>query len=307
MTIEKPESYNGIFEPESAAKTNKNSAPIYPHNTVLVHDDGGNIIEADATPGRERIRISHGSGSFIEIHPNGDINYKSFKDNYFISVHDTNIVVGGKCNIEVKGDTNIIVHGNKTEYIHGDYELHVGGSMSQTVDGIGSIYSRQDLIIGGGASDSLGGSVTLKTGDNFHIEGDLTVEGDLTAKKITSRTRVDAGYGVSAGVGGFCTVGGGMYIGVASPLAPPDVEGVLRDIPNPLTNLLVVNGPILSIGMEGVIFAETMMCSPLALLESSLSLFHCDLVNTLIYNFHTHGSAAGATSPPVPLMLFSAV
>lgn len=287
MTNQKPSFYNGWIEPSSPATTDANSAPQYPYNNVLIHDESGNIIETDSTPKRERIRLSHRTGTFIEMHPNGDEVHKVYGNNYVITVHDNNILVQGDCNITVQGNTNIEVFGDKTEFIHGNYELHVNGSMSQTVQGIGSIYSQQNLNIGGGGLSE--GTVTISTGDHLYLAGDLRISGELHAQKISAETRIDAGWGVSAGAGGFSTMSGGVFIGIPG-FGIPDPLGILRDEPNPLTNMIICNGPVTSIGELGIVTADLAVVSPIGLLE----------LNNTIYNVHTHETEFGPTSPPIP-------
>jgi len=287
MTLAKPQGYNGWIEPASPATVNANSAPIYPYNNVLIHDESGNIIETDSTPDRERIRVSHRSGTFIEMHPNGDEVHKVYGNSYAITVSDNNVLVQGKCNITIEGDANIEIFGDKTELVHGNYELHVKGSMSQTVDGIGYILSQQDMNVGGGGMT--GGSVTMRTGDHLYLGGDLTVAGEFQAKKITSETRIDAGYGVSAGAGGFSTMSGGLFIGIPG-FGIPDPLGVLRDEPNPLTNMILCNGPIFSMGELGIVSADLAV----------VSLFGLLTLNNLIFDVHFHVSMVGPTGPAIP-------
>ena len=47
-------------------------AAVYPHNKVTT-TTSGHAIEIDDTPGAERIHIYHKSGTFVEIHPDGDV------------------------------------------------------------------------------------------------------------------------------------------------------------------------------------------------------------------------------------------
>jgi hypothetical protein len=289
MTVAKPAWYNGWIQPESPATSSANSAPIYPYNNVLIHDESGNIIETDSTPDRERIRISHRTGTFIEMMPNSDEIHKVYGNNYIITVKDNNVLIQGNCNITIESDCNIEIFGDKTELIHGNYELHVKGSMSQTVDGIGSILSQQDMTIGGGGLSD--GSIRMKTGDHLYLEGDLTIGGEFTAKKITSETRIDAGYGVSAGTGGFTTMSGGLFIGLPGD-GIPDPTGELRNTPNPLGNMIICNGPISALGELGVVTADMAVVSVIGLLD----------INNIIYNVHFHPCLVGPTGPPVILM-----
>lgn len=80
----------------------------YPHNKTY-GTKRGHYIEFDDTPSHERIKIYHNSGTFIEMHPNGDIvthhrnGFKSVMGNDKIHVTgDLNIIAGGDVTIEGK-------------------------------------------------------------------------------------------------------------------------------------------------------------------------------------------------------------
>lgn len=81
--------------------------PAQPYNTVYpnnaVHETvSGHVIEIDDTPDAERIHIYHKSGTFIEMHPNGDV---------------------------------VTHHKNGFRTVTGNEKLHVTGDMDITVDG----------------------------------------------------------------------------------------------------------------------------------------------------------------------------
>lgn len=85
-------------------------AAQFPYNKVT-QTESGHVIEYDDTPGAERIHLFHRSGSFIEMHPDGKVVYKSMNHGYIISMADQNIKVKGVCNISVDGDANIYAKG----------------------------------------------------------------------------------------------------------------------------------------------------------------------------------------------------
>ena len=67
--LNEPPSTNLWTEPESAANTDYQ--PVYPYNNIT-QTEAGHTFELDDTPTRERVRLQHRSGTFIEMHPNGD-------------------------------------------------------------------------------------------------------------------------------------------------------------------------------------------------------------------------------------------
>ena len=93
-------------------------AAVYPNNKVT-QTTSGHIIEIDDTPGAERINIQHMSGTFVEIHPNGDVVQKN-KDKYQITNGNDEVHITGTCNVTidctavltVKKDFDIDVRGN---------------------------------------------------------------------------------------------------------------------------------------------------------------------------------------------------
>ena len=89
----------GHFQPQSPY------APEYPYNHVY-ESESGHIREYDDTPEHERIRERHKSGTFYEVHPNGEKVTKVVSDNYTLIL--------GSDTIEVEGNVNIFVNGSTT-------------------------------------------------------------------------------------------------------------------------------------------------------------------------------------------------
>ena len=122
----KPSSDNSWTEPESAANTDYQ--PVYPFNHATV-TDSGHSFELDDTPTRERIRLQHRSGTFIEMHPNGDEVHKVYGDGYEITINNKNVLIQGQCNIEIQGDANINVIKDLNLKVGNHFSLEVGGNM----------------------------------------------------------------------------------------------------------------------------------------------------------------------------------
>jgi hypothetical protein len=271
---EKPSNYSGFFEPESAANTDYQ--PEYRYNHVK-ETPRGHLFEMDDTPTRERIRLSHRSGTFIEMHPNGDEVHKVFGDGYEITIKDRNVLIKGTCNITIEGDCNMLVKGDMVETVEGNYEQHIKGHYTQIVEKSSTIQSQGDMIIGGGQTPT--GTVTLRTGDALILDGDLSINGEITAQKITSRTRVDAVSGISAGPEGFVTITGGVAVGI--PVAVPTKVLVASDViaGGTVDAAMAVNSPIGSFGVMSAVLME-------------------DVTNSAIFNTHIHPSPKGPTGTP---------
>ena len=272
----KPDFVTAWTEPESAANTN--FQPIYPYNNVT-QTKGGHSFELDDTPTRERIRLQHGKGTFLEMHPNGDEVHKIIGDGYTITLGDHNIAIGvddgqnaKKLNITVYGDVNMHVTGDKIEQIDGNLEQHVKGNYTQTVEGLSTISSFGDMRIFAGAT--LAGKLTISVPDYVRINGDVGVTGEIKADKIISETRVDAGTGMSAGILGFVTMSGGLSVGI--PIAIPGQINCA----GPINSLVSMSTPIINSGISSSVIAG-------------------DVVNELMRKVHNHIAPYGPTTPPL--------
>jgi hypothetical protein len=274
-TPQKPSFYTGFFEPESPA--NDKTQPEYRYNHVT-ETPRGHTFEMDDTPERERIRLSHRGGTFIEMHPNGDEVHKVYGNGYEITIKDKNVIVKGMCNITIEGDCNMHVMGDKIERIDGNYEQQINGNFTQSIGGLAAVTAQGDMRIKAGAS--LLGSLSLGAGDHIQLKGDLSVDGEVTASKITSTTRVDAGTGMSAGPLGFVTVTGGVAVGI--PVAVP--QQILCS-----TNIIAV---------AGTVSAGTSVVSPIATFGMMDAVIMSDQVNSQMFNGHIHMSPKGPTSTP---------
>ena len=201
---DKPSFVTTWIEPESAANTSYQ--PVYPYNNVT-QTKGGHSFEMDDTPTRERVRLSHRSGTFIEMQPNGDEVHKVYGTGYEITVQGKNVEINGACNITINGDSNIHITGNKTEKIDGNYNLQVVGDMIARTAGINGmqLISDNDMTIQSAAGST--GALYVSAGDHMYLASDLVVAGSISADVVSSATRVNAGTGVSAGTLGMYSTG----------------------------------------------------------------------------------------------------
>jgi hypothetical protein len=108
-------------------------AAVYPNNKVM-KTAAGHVVEFDDTPGAERINIQHASGSFVELHPNGDGVIKIKKDRYDITL----------------GNNTIEVDGNNTSHVAGSQTENIGGVLDITVTGKCTLIADTVDIDGGG-------------------------------------------------------------------------------------------------------------------------------------------------------------
>jgi hypothetical protein len=282
---EQPSFFKGWTEPESAANTDY--PPDYPYNHVI-QSTSGHTLEMDDSRGRERVRLAHRTGTFIEMHPNGDEVHKVYGNSYVITVQNNNILIKGDCTVTIEGDAYVNIKGDKVEQIDGNYELYVKGNFSQVVEKTGNITVKNDLKILSGASPG-GGAMTLASADGVYVESDLNVEGEIVGQKMYSKGRVDAETGISAGPLGFVTQTGGVSVGYPAPGTAVAVPGQIMSVGNMVSNMSI-NALI---GMN----------APLGNFGTMSAVLMTDLINTGIYDSHIHPSPKGMTGPPAMPMV----
>ena len=263
-TLYKLKGDNSWTEPESAASTK--NPPKYPYNNIT-QTKSGHVFEMDDTPQRERIRIHHRLGTFIEMHPNGDEVHKIQGDGYEIIARNKNVEISGVCNITIKGDSILHVEGNRTELVDGNYNLVVKGDYS--------LVGQQTVTLGSKDKLSLKGDLlSLKTG-TLNLSGDLNVDGALEAYTIGT-VRLDARSGIGCGVG---------------------------DPGNPLKGRPPT--PPTGIFSATTVGAALAMAAPVGTFSLMNAIWMRDTVNTRFHNIHTHISSKPGlpTSPPKPKMI----
>lgn len=262
----------GWTEPESAANTDYQ--PKYPYNNVT-QTESGHTFEMDDTPTRERIRLNHRSGTFIEMHPNGDEVHKVYGNGYEITIKNKNVSIKGHCTVSIDGDCSMEVGG--------DYNLHVKKDFTALVEGEYNVRSRKDLSISSdedvsiAANENFGGTLRFAAADHLFLASDLVVGGSIAADVITAESRIATGKlgGVTAGLAGFVSLTGGLSLGI--PVAVP------------LSVTAVGSG---TFGVK--IFA------PYASSVINSSILEFDVVNFLLDKLHIHPTPKGPSGPRIP-------
>lgn len=261
---------SGWTEPESAANTDYQ--PTYPYNHVT-QTESGHFMEMDDTPTRERVRLQHRAGTFIEMHPNGDEVHKVYGDGYEITIKNKNVLIKGRCSVTIEGDCNMDVKGDYNAQVAGDYNLLVGGKVN--------LRSKKDFRIDGGedveilANENFGGTVRMGAADSLYLDSDLVVGGSISADVITAESRVATGAlgGITAGSAGFVSATGGLSLG------PP----------------IAVPGCVFAVGTGTFGISVN---TPIVTSIMSASVIGFDVVNNLLHNVHRH--AGKVYSGPIP-------
>lgn len=141
----------GIYQPRSSY------APRYPHNHVY-ESESGHIKEYDDTPGANRIRERHNSGTYYEIQPGGSKIERVVADNYELILGDDTIEVKGNVNIIVSEDVNLSVAGNVTANVGKNVDFLVNGDIN------GEVRGNIALRVGANLDDH----VTVEDGISIH-------------------------------------------------------------------------------------------------------------------------------------------
>ena len=185
----------GFWNEPDPKSIKKNADPYvssaYPYNHVH-ESESGHIHEIDDSPNHERLFTQHRSGTFEEIHPNGNKVVKIIGDNYEIVV--------GSSNVSISGAVNITVEGTVRELIKGDYILEVEGDYTQKIHknhfvkiGAGSSGGNREEEIRGNHSQQINGNkLTRITGFNDRLteKSELTIINDTSSLSVVNDIKI---------------------------------------------------------------------------------------------------------------------
>jgi hypothetical protein len=284
--INSPPGDNLWTEPESAANTYYQ--PVYPYNNVQ-QTEAGHKFEMDDTPTRERVCLSHRSGTFIEMHPNGDEVHKVYGNGFTIIVSNKNVLIAGDCNIEIEGSCNLNVLKDMNVQVGGNYNLQVRGETN--IRSVGDIDILGDSDVRVTADENFGGTMYLGAADHISIASDLNVGGSIHADMINAESRVTAGTGVFAGIDGF-TTSGGVSAGFPTPATPLAVPGQINALTS-VNAVVSVNAPLANFALAKIAVMDAVLMS--------------DKINTTIFDSHVHGNGNMGSPTTMPLTPFAGV
>ena len=106
-------------------------AQLNPPTNKVHKTEAGHLMEVDNTSGAERIHIKHTSGTYILMHPNGDIEHNN-KNHTKITTGDDTVTITGNSNVTINGDCNLTVGGNYKADVTGNIDLNASGNVSIT-------------------------------------------------------------------------------------------------------------------------------------------------------------------------------
>jgi hypothetical protein len=208
-----------INEPTSAYNAR------FPYNNVT-QTESGHFEEFDDTPGAERIRTQHRIGTFCEWQPDGTEVHKIIGNGFRIVVKDDNVIIQGKCVVNIAGNAEVTIGGDAITNVKGSVRQVVEKDYSLVVKGEYKLTTSGDLNLNASGSTS---AVYLQAADRLVLNTDLTVHGEILADSIYSDGAVTAGTGIHAGVPGSLnpTAGistlGGINVGLPGPTVPGSI------------------------------------------------------------------------------------
>jgi len=161
-----------------------------PLNNVM-QTKSGHIFEMDDSPGSERIRLQHRTGSFTEIQSNGQEIHKIVADKYEIIAANNNVLIKGVCNITVEGLSILHVKGDAYTQVDGNAYIKNKGEVEISTDKSVSVRSGGDIDLFAGAAT---GEVNIYSAVGVNINSDLNVSGSISSKQsISAVQNVTAG------------------------------------------------------------------------------------------------------------------
>jgi hypothetical protein len=181
--------------PESEAKTE------YYYNKKTT-SESGHEDEIDDTPGKERRRIAHKSGSYIEYSPKGDKvdncvgrEYKYNTGGYTHTVDEnSDCKYNGNLRVSIGKNQHLEVNGAKTETIAEELAMAIGKGASIVI--IDDLYivaknitisasEHINMEAGGDIGLDAGGNINLKAGAGMSVKaegGDIMTESSAATK-----------------------------------------------------------------------------------------------------------------------------
>lgn len=125
----------------------------------------GHMFEVDETPGAERIRAMHKSGTYMEMHANGDWQMRTNHDKKEVVVANNTLTVKGNYTIYVEGGANIKVVGDTNLEVTGNLTSNVGANWTHNV------VNNVDVTVGQNMTFTVAGATTIDSSGPMTLKG----------------------------------------------------------------------------------------------------------------------------------------
>ena len=163
------------------------TASQYPYNHVF-ESESGHVMEVDDTPDKERLLRYHKTGTFEEIHPDGQRVVKVIGKNYEIIMNDNNVFINGNVNLTATGNYNQLIKGDYVLEVEGDYtrKIHKNervkiGVPKEVPEGSGNLQG------GGNLEEEINGNYSLNVVNS--VKGAVGTTEDGTSKDFDIQIR----------------------------------------------------------------------------------------------------------------------
>lgn len=149
----------------------------YPYTNVF-NSEGGHTVEMDNTYGKERLNISHKSGTYTEMNPDGSVTNRIRGDNFTIMEKSGAIIIKGACAITVDGNAYVKVNNALTVDVSGTATVNILNNANLNVSGALNISVVDSLNIQASAinMEAYMGDICLKAAGNIYTRAERNVE-----------------------------------------------------------------------------------------------------------------------------------
>jgi len=177
---------------------NSTFAAKYPFNQVSI-SRSGHEFHIDDTPGSERLRQAHKSGTFFEVSSDGRKVELVVSDEYKYTKGGLTLTIDKNGDILVGGNLKLVVQGDLYAEVQGDLSTVVKGDSTIATLGDSVIMTEGDslTLVNGTMSAKIDGNLNITTGGDVEIDidGDASIvaSGDMTidASKLTVSCDID--------------------------------------------------------------------------------------------------------------------
>lgn len=167
---------------------------IYPFNKVR-RTLSGHQFEEDDTLGRERIKMTHTSGTSQEFTPDGSRILMITGDDYTVIVGNgvlqvngnLNIVVNGECNITSNENMNLTANGDMNVRVKGDRRTRIDGNdyLDVTGDVCANVGENNKVIVNGEYEEKIKGQMRSEVYGDAYVSWYGQENTQWTSKKLT--------------------------------------------------------------------------------------------------------------------------
>ncbi len=167
-------------------------AALYPFNTVE-ESDSGHLREVDDTPGAERIKETHRTGTFYEIHPDGSKVTKVVKDDFSVTIGDKGVKIDGVCAVHVVGQADFYCESDIKVKTDMNADITVAKNATAEVgENLLAKAAKNARVVGDTVDVVSGGSMTIQAGGEIEFADSSATASNVDAiiKDIDEGRRV---------------------------------------------------------------------------------------------------------------------